>query len=149
MTQATATPARNPKRNKRKYEPRKGSATSIVRELIRTNPNMKAKTIAKIVGCKPHTVHNVRYMLKLSTPTAENKEVVGTVGQSVPMSKEQPKDYDQAQAIITQNLHIELMRLAINDVVLMLVESGRTDLLSTTQFRNLVKCMHRSETPKL
>ena len=154
---------------------RKQNKSAHARRLMLEQPHLKPCEIAKIVGCKPHTVHNVKYMLKKK----------GTGGQGVRVSREMPfgvdevkgftadqaksliemaaqgrgrnradqpakeAQYDQAKTIITQNLHVTLMRMAINDVILMLVESGRTDLLATTQFKNLVKSMHNAEVQQL
>lgn len=169
QTQAVQAPQPTAPVKVRPYRKRNKSAQA--RRLMIEQPHLKATEIAKIVGCKPHTVHNVKYMLKkkgtkgqgvrvsrempvgvdeLKGFTADQaKDLLKTVARGRGQDRAAQPEYDQAKTIITQNLHVTLMRMAINDVILMLVESGRTDLLATTQFKNLVKSMHNAEVQQL
>lgn len=107
-----------------------------VRKLMREQPHLSAIDIAKIVGCKPHTVHNVKYNLKKKRKA---KVVVA-----------KPTQTTQSQAKTFGHLvHLSPIKTALSHFTMDLVSSGNTDLLKNKHFQTLVKLTTTSETDQL
>jgi septal ring-binding cell division protein DamX len=115
---------------------RKTNKAAQVRKILRTNPNLTPKQIAEMVGCNPHTVHNVKYNLKKKRKA---KVVVA-----------KPTQTTQSQAKTFGHLvHLSPIKTALSHFTMDLVSSGNTDLLKNKHFQTLVKLTTTSETDQL
>jgi len=107
-----------------------------VRKILRTNPNLTPKQIAEMVGCNPHTVHNVKYNLKKKRKA---KVVVA-----------RPTQTTQSQAKTSG--HLVLLSPIKNCVVNLMLDaitSGNTDFVKNKHFQTLVKLTTTSENDQL
>lgn len=127
-----------------KINPRgKGTMSAQVRKLMREQPQMSAQEIAKIVGCKPHTVHNVKYNQKKKRriktiqvkPRKQNQLAVAT-------QPSQAKTFGHL-------VHLSPIKTAVANLTMDLIASGNTDLLKNKHFQALVRLTTTSENTQL
>ena len=124
-----------------KINPRgKGTMSAQVRKLMREQPQMSAQEIAKIVGCKPHTVHNVKYNQK-------KKRRIKTI-QVKPRAQTQATQPSQAKTF-GHLVHLSPIKTAVANLTMDLIASGNTDLLKNKHFQTLVKLTTTSENTQL
>ncbi len=115
---------------------RKTNKAAQVRKLMREQPHLSAIDIAKIVGCKPHTVHNVKYNMKKKRKA---KVVVA-----------RPTQTTQSQAKTFGHLvHLSPIKNCVVNLMLDAITSGNTDLVKNKHFQTLVKLTTTSENDQL
>ncbi len=115
---------------------RKTNKSAQVRKLMREQPHLSAIDIAKIVGCKPHTVHNVKYNMKKKRKA---KVVVA-----------RPTQTTQSQAKTFGHLvHLSPIKNCVVNLMLDAITSGNTDLVKNKHFQTLVKLTTTSENDQL
>lgn len=128
-----------------KINPRgKGTMSAQVRKLMREQPQMSAQEIAKIVGCKPHTVHNVKYNQK-------KKRRASKVIQVKPRARIQREITNQPQTRIQREpmTNSYAIKAALTNFTMDLIASGNTDLLKNKHFQALVRLTTTSENTQL
>ena len=127
-----------------KINPRgKGTMSAQVRKLLRTQPDLTPREIAKIVGCNPHTVHNVKYQQK-------KKRRIKTI-QVKPRKQNQPAVATQPSQAKTFGhlVHLSPIKAAVANLTMDLIASGNTDLLKNKHFQNLVRLTTTPENTQL
>ena len=138
-----------------KINPRgKGTMSAQVRKLMREQPQMSAQEIAKIVGCKPHTVHNVKYnqkkkrrirTIQVKPQTRIQREI--TVGELEGNWTEK-----QTQDLLnraSRGRSVSELRLSLAGFILDMTFSGNTDLLKNKHFQNVLRITTPSEADQL
>lgn len=115
---------------------RKTNKSAQVRKILRTSPNLTPKQIAEMVGCNPHTVHNVKYNMKKKRKA---KVVVA-----------RPTQTTQSQAKTFGHLvHLSPIKNCVVNLMLDAITSGNTDLVKNKHFQTLVKLTTTSENDQL
>lgn len=134
-----------------KINPRgKGTMSAQVRKLMREQPQMSAQEIAKIVGCKPHTVHNVKYNQKKKRRASKTIQVK-------PQARIQREITNQPQTRIQREpmkttghlVNLSAIKHALTSFTMDLIASNNTDLLKNKHFQNLVRLTTTSENTQL
>ena len=124
---------------------RSKNKSAQVRKLLREQPHLSAIDIAKIVGCKPHTVHNVKYNLKKKRRFSREE-----VAKSAANRLEKAIRTTQSQAKTFGHLvHLSPIKTALSHFTMDLVASNNTDLVKNKHFQALVKLTTTSENDQL
>lgn len=122
---------------------RKTNKSAQVRKLMREQPHLSAIDIAKIVGCKPHTVHNVKYNLK------KKRKAKVVVAKPEAARLERKLDEMAVEKAFGHRVLLSPIKTAVANLTLDLIASNNTDLLKNKHFQTLVKLTTTSENNQL
>jgi hypothetical protein len=123
---------------------RSKNKSAQVRKLMREQPHLSAIDIAKIVGCKPHTVHNVKYNLKKKrkAKVVVAKPAADRLQKAIQTTQSQAKTFGHL-------VHLSPIKDCVVNLMLDAITSGNTDLVKNKHFQTLVKLTTTPETDQL
>jgi hypothetical protein len=124
-----------------------------VRKILRTNPNLTPKQIAEMVGCNPHTVHNVKYNMKkkkrLSKVVVDNLNLARSHARELLAQASKGRGKQSQAKTFGHLVHLSPIKTALSHFTMDLVASNNTDLLKNKHFQTLVKLTTTSENTEL